>query len=132
MSAATTQPDDRRLRGSYDRAAANYDELRYISAEGRFFSDLELRVLRSWLPLAPGNTILDMPAGTGRLSIALSQNGATVVGADISRNMLVEADGKARSEQATHAHFTQASGVQLPFADNTFDAVACFKFFHLV
>jgi ubiquinone/menaquinone biosynthesis C-methylase UbiE len=127
-----TRTDDRRLRGSYDREAAQYDALRYVSAEGKFFSDLELTVLQSWMPLAPGKRILDMPAGTGRLSVALSRSGATVVGADISRNMLVEADAKARTEQAGHAHFVQGSGVQLPFPDNTFDAVACFKFFHLV
>jgi SAM-dependent methyltransferase len=73
-----------------------------------------------------------MPAGTGRLSIALSQSGATVVGTDISLNMLGEADAKATKEGADHAHFVHGSGVQLPFPDNTFDAVVCFKFFHLV
>jgi ubiquinone/menaquinone biosynthesis C-methylase UbiE len=124
--------DDRRLRESYDREAADYDALRYVSTEGRFFANLELTILRSWLPLAPGKKILDMPAGTGRLSVDLSGKGATVVGADISRNMLREADAKAAKEQASHAHFVQGSGVQLPFEDNTFDAVVSFKFFHLV
>jgi demethylmenaquinone methyltransferase / 2-methoxy-6-polyprenyl-1,4-benzoquinol methylase len=124
--------DDHRLRRSYDREAAQYDELRYTAGEGKFFADLELTLLKSWLPLGPGKKILDIPAGTGRLSTVLSHTGATVVGADISRNMLVQADTKARRERANHAHFVQGSGVQLPFPDNTFDAVACFKFFHLV
>lgn len=127
-----TQSDDRRLRRSYDQEAAQYDALRYTSTEGRFFSNLELTVLKSWMPLGPGKRILDMPAGTGRLSIALSQSGATVIGADISRNMLAEADTKAAHDEATRVHFVQGSGVQLPFPDNTFDAVASFKFFHLV
>ena len=124
--------DDRRLRDSYDKEAAQYDALRYESTEGRFFSNLELKVLESWMPLGPGNKILDMPAGTGRLSLALSQHGATVVGVDISRNMLAAADSKVENQLTKHAHFAQGSGVQLPFADNTFDAVASFKFFHLV
>ena len=124
--------DDRRLRDSYDKEAAQYDALRYESTEGRFFSNLELKVLESWMPLGPGNRILDMPAGTGRLSLALSQHGATVVGVDISRNMLAAADSTTQNQLTNHAHFAQGSGVQLPFADNTFDAVASFKFFHLV
>ena len=123
---------DQRLRESYDKEAAQYDALRYESTEGRFFSDLELKILESWMPLGPGKKILDMPAGTGRLSVALSQGGTTVIGGDISRGMLAQADAKARKERTTHAHFVQGSGVQLPFADGTFDAVVSFKFFHLV
>lgn len=123
---------DNRLRESYDKEAAQYDALRYESGEGRFFSNLEVTILKSWLPLGPGKKVLDIPAGTGRLTVALSHGGATLVGADISRNMLVQADRKAESERATHAHFVQGSGVQLPFADGTFDAVISFKFFHLV
>ena len=57
---------DQRLRESYDKEAAQYDALRYESTEGRFFSDLELKILESWMPLGPGKKILDMPAGTGR------------------------------------------------------------------
>ena len=123
---------DNRLRESYDKEAAQYDALRYESGEGRFFSNLEITILKSWLSLAPGKRILDIPAGTGRLSVALSHSGATLVGADISRNMLVQADRKAGKENRANAHFVQGSGVQLPFADNTFDAVISFKFFHLV
>jgi demethylmenaquinone methyltransferase / 2-methoxy-6-polyprenyl-1,4-benzoquinol methylase len=132
MTTQIQTQDDRRLRRSYDREAERYDELRYISGEGKFFADLELTLLQSWLPLGPGKKILDIPAGTGRLGTVLSQSGATVVGADISLNMLLQADAKAQKEQASHAHFVQGSGVQLPFADGTFDAVASFKFFHLV
>jgi demethylmenaquinone methyltransferase/2-methoxy-6-polyprenyl-1,4-benzoquinol methylase len=127
-----THTDDQRLRRSYDNEARQYNALRYTAGEGRFFADLEIEVLKSWLPLGPGKKLLDMPAGTGRLSTVLSRTGTTVIGADISRNMLIEAGGAAKKEPVTHAHFVQGSGVQLPFADNTFDAVASFKFFHLV
>ncbi len=122
---------DTGLRGSYDREAAQYDARRYHSAEGRLFSDLEIGILRSWLPLGPGKRVLDVPAGTGRLSVALATTGATVVGVDISANMLGVAASK-RSGGAGRVHFTQGSGTQLPFRDNTFDAVVSFKFFHLI
>jgi SAM-dependent methyltransferase len=132
--APVTQPlsRDPGLRASYDREALCYDERRYHSAEGRLFSDLELTVLRSWLALTPESRVLDVPAGTGRLTFALAGTGARVVGADISANMLRMAASKRSANDGERVCFTQSSGVQLPFPDNTFDAVVSFKFFHLI
>jgi ubiquinone/menaquinone biosynthesis C-methylase UbiE len=121
---------DARLRHAYDKGAAKYDGARYKSAEGRFFSRLELDILRAWLPLSEGHRLLDVPAGTGRLSIDLGRSGATIVGADISANMLKMAAAK-RADRG-NVHFMQGSGAELPFADATFDAVISFKFFHLI
>jgi ubiquinone/menaquinone biosynthesis C-methylase UbiE len=118
-------------RQRYDSEADRYDERRYHSAEGRFFSDLEVTILRSWLPLSADSTVLDVPAGTGRLSHALAASGARVIGTDISANMLRVAASK-RDGGNWRAVFAQGSGSQLPFADNTFDAVISFKFFHLI
>ena len=120
------------LRDAYDREASQYDARRYDSAEGRLFSELEIHILRSWLPLKPGVRVLDVPAGTGRLTGALAESGATVVGADVSANMLSVAASKCREAGISSAHVTQGDGSRLPFADNTFDAVVSFKFFHLV
>jgi ubiquinone/menaquinone biosynthesis C-methylase UbiE len=122
---------DTTVRVDYDSEAFLYDKRRYHSAEGRLFSDLEIAVLRSWLPLHRGDRILDVPAGTGRLSFALAESGVTVVGADLSVNMLRVADSK-RAHEAGRPHFMQGSGAALPFASNTFDAVVSFKFFHLI
>jgi demethylmenaquinone methyltransferase/2-methoxy-6-polyprenyl-1,4-benzoquinol methylase len=122
---------DTTVRVDYDSEAFLYDKKRYHSAEGRLFSDLEIAVLRSWLPLRRGDRVLDVPAGTGRLSFALAESGATVVGADLSVNMLRVADSK-RAHEAGRPHFMQGSGAALPFPSNTFDAVISFKFFHLI
>ena len=129
-----TEPSSRDagLRASYDRDAPRYDERRYHSAEGRLFSDLELTVLRAWLDLTPASRVLDVPAGTGRLAFGLAGTGATVVGVDISANMLQVAASKRDPSDLRRVHFTQGSGVQLPFRDDTFDAVVSFKFFHLI
>jgi ubiquinone/menaquinone biosynthesis C-methylase UbiE len=127
--ASHSAPSNAGLRSSYDREAPQYDLLRYQSREGRLFSDLEVSLLRSWLMLRAGDRLLDLPAGTGRLSLALADTGAKIVAADISANMLQMAASKGKTGSVA---FTQGSGSELPFADDTFDAVISFKFFHLV
>ena len=128
----SSAPSGSARRTTYDREAARYDHRRYDSSEGRFFHDLETTVLRNWLTPQPGVKILDIPAGTGRLSVALAEGGATVIGADISAPMLHVAASKRDPKGRGQAYFLQGSASQLPFADNTFDAVISFKFFHLI
>lgn len=123
-------PDGQRR--AYNQAATDYDAQRYESAEGSFFNDLEIDVLREWLKPAPGRRFLELPAGTGRVAVPLATTGATVIGGDISENMLRVAVEKKREEGASHVHFAQVNGLGLPFADGTFDAVTSFKFFHLI
>jgi demethylmenaquinone methyltransferase / 2-methoxy-6-polyprenyl-1,4-benzoquinol methylase len=125
-------PTDATRRAGYDREAAQYDARRYDSAEGRYFSQLEVSILRSWVSPERGARLLDVPAGTGRLSHALARDGVTVVGADISANMLQVASSKEDPASTGSVHFILASGAQLPCADDTFDAVVSFKFFHLI
>jgi SAM-dependent methyltransferase len=69
-----------------------------------------------WLAAMPGERILDLGCGDGQLSRRIVANGATVVGADISPEM-VEA---ARSRGIVAM---EASAEQLPFSENAFDAV---------
>jgi SAM-dependent methyltransferase len=127
---ASHLPEGRRR--AYDSAAAGYDAERYESTEGRFFNEFEIELLRDWLQPRQGVRLLELPAGTGRIAIPLAATGATVIGGDISENMLRRAVEKKHQEGATHASFAQVNGLGLPFADNTFDAVTSFKFFHLV
>jgi ubiquinone/menaquinone biosynthesis C-methylase UbiE len=119
-------------RQAYNSAAADYDAVRYESSEGRFFNDFEVELLREWLQPRAGVRLLELPAGTGRIAVPLAATGATVVGGDISENMLRVAAEKKERAGAEHAHFAQVNGLGLPFANDTFDAVTSFKFFHLV
>jgi ubiquinone/menaquinone biosynthesis C-methylase UbiE len=122
---------DASLQRGYDREAEHYDDKRYRSAEGRLFSRLELRILDEVLEPRPGKHILDVPAGTGRLSVELARSGAHVVAGDISLNMLRAAASKVRPSDLAPS-FAQVKAGELPFPDDTFDAVISFKFFHLV
>ena len=119
-------------RRAYNTAAADYDAMRYESAEGKYFNDLEIEILREWLSPREGMRMLELPAGTGRIAVPMALAGASVIGGDLSENMLRVAADKKRAEGAVRAHFAQLNGLKLPFADGTFDAVTSFKFFHLV
>lgn len=132
VSESTEAKYDRGLRASYDKEAEQYDRLRYESTEGRLFNDLELELLRAWVALHKNIRVLDLPTGTGRLSVALAGSAASIIGGDLSQGMLRVAAAKASDNQLTNVNFLQASGTQLPFGDATFDTIISFKFFHLI
>jgi SAM-dependent methyltransferase len=76
-----------------------------IHAEGR---DLDLLV--EWCAPAPGVTVLDVATGGGHVARRLREAGATVVTTDPAPGMGAD---------------TTAPAESLPFADASFDAVAC-------
>ena len=125
-------PLDGRLRRAYDLAAEGYEAHRYASTEAQFYRRAADAMLKLMVEPEPGLTVLDMPCGTGRMSIPLAQAGATVAGVDISERMLEKA--RANTPESVKDHFTlrAASGRSLPFDDDTFDVVTSFKFFHLI
>jgi ubiquinone/menaquinone biosynthesis C-methylase UbiE len=74
--------------------------------------------------LAP-NDVLETAAGTGVLTRALGQRlptSAHIVATDLNQPML---DQAARRQQAGTVVWKQADALALPFADRSFDAIAC-------
>jgi demethylmenaquinone methyltransferase / 2-methoxy-6-polyprenyl-1,4-benzoquinol methylase len=74
----------------------------------------------------PGQRALDVCCGTGDLALTLAQSGAEVTGLDFSRAMLEIAENrrpKNPQTAATNPKFMQGDAQQLPFADDSFDAV---------
>jgi demethylmenaquinone methyltransferase/2-methoxy-6-polyprenyl-1,4-benzoquinol methylase len=65
-----------------------------------------------------GDRVLDLAAGTGTSSAAISALGCDVVAADFSLGML-----KAGHVHRRHLPFVAADALALPFADASFDAV---------
>jgi ubiquinone/menaquinone biosynthesis C-methylase UbiE len=72
----------------------------------------------------PGSRILDLCCGTGAVVLAFAETypDALLVGCDFSRGMLQKARGKTMGKQAL---FVEADAAELPFADDTFDVIAC-------
>lgn len=65
-----------------------------------------------------GDRVLDLAAGTGTSSQPFHDAGATVVPCDFSIGML-----QVGKQHLPHLPFTAGDGTQLPFRDDTFDAV---------
>ena len=74
----------------------------------------------------PGHRALDVCCGTGDIALALARGGAEATGLDFSRAMLEIAENrrlKNTQSDAANPKFIQGDAQQLPFPDNSFDAV---------
>jgi ubiquinone/menaquinone biosynthesis C-methylase UbiE len=84
--------------------------------------------------VAPGHCVLDVGCGTGTQATAAwrrTQPRGSVIGVDISENMLAAACRKARRAGLDIA-FHHADGAQLPFEDDRFDVVMITTVMHMV
>ena len=101
-------------------------EARYRGALGRYFraveEDLVLDVLQE-----PGDVTLDLGCGTGRMFASLKRSGKTLIGSDISHDMLASATRSAVPANALVA----ADFYGLPLADDSLDTVVAVGTFHL-
>jgi trans-aconitate 2-methyltransferase len=90
------------------------------------------RVL-SQLKLRGDERLLDAGCGTGKLTRILLENlpGGSVVGLDLSRNMVLHAQQNLRPDFGERARFVAADFVALPFADS-FDGIVSTASFHWV
>ena len=108
------QPGD--VRRMFDAVARRYDLTNDVLSLGQ---DRRWRheVIEAVAP-ERGELVLDLAAGTGTSSQPFADRGATVVPCDFSLGML-QVGKKARPRLP----FTAGDGTQLPFGDDTFDAV---------
>lgn len=87
----------------------------------------ELALLRSVWPGRPGESVLDLPCGAGRLLPMLrDQLGHRVVHADGSLAMLQQA----RARATPSAPAVLGNALAMPFADRAVDGVVMFRFLH--
>jgi ubiquinone/menaquinone biosynthesis C-methylase UbiE len=71
-----------------------------------------------------GGVVLDVGCGTGLFFSQVAAQGSTVVGADISRKLLLKAKDKAK--KLSRVFVLQADADHLPFRESFFDAVFAF------
>ncbi|MDQ6601847.1 MAG: methyltransferase domain-containing protein [Chloroflexota bacterium] len=110
---------DETIRRQFDRAAAAYGTSP-IFAQG---ADLALMV-ETTAPRAD-MAVLDVGCAAGHTAFAFAPHVRQVVGVDLSRDMLAEAARLAAARGITNARWEEASAAALPYADATFDIIAC-------
>jgi demethylmenaquinone methyltransferase / 2-methoxy-6-polyprenyl-1,4-benzoquinol methylase len=100
----------------FDEVAPRYDLVNDLASLGqdRYWRTQTVAAVGA----TPGETVLDLAAGTGTSSRPFAKAGALVVAADLSEGML--AVGRQRQPELT---FVNADALHLPFADHAFDAV---------
>jgi len=105
------------VQAMFGEIAERYDLANHLLSGGLDFlwRRRAARLIRAWQPAR----ILDLATGSGDLALTLRRAcpGAVVVGADFCQPMLSVARRKGLE------HLVTADGLQLPFADATFDAV---------
>ncbi|MFL2546431.1 MAG: bifunctional demethylmenaquinone methyltransferase/2-methoxy-6-polyprenyl-1,4-benzoquinol methylase UbiE [Candidatus Rariloculaceae bacterium] len=114
-----------RVRGVFDSVAGRYDIMNDLMSAGLHRSWKRFTVSRSGL--RPGDSVLDIAAGSGDLSRGLARQvgpGGTVFVTDINANMLaVGRDRLMDSGLAGNIHYVQANAEQLPFKSAMFDCI---------
>jgi demethylmenaquinone methyltransferase/2-methoxy-6-polyprenyl-1,4-benzoquinol methylase len=114
VTRATLDKDPAEVAAMFDVVAPRYDLTNTVLSLGR---DRGWRTaVADALRPQPGETVLDLAAGTATSSAVLARSGAHVVGCDFSLGMLRRGRGKG-------VELVAGDALRLPFADGSFDAV---------
>jgi SAM-dependent methyltransferase len=131
-----------RVSASYDRAAPRYDS--YMTAStfpmrvlGRiiwgFPSDRDpVGQVLALLPDRFDGVLLDVPVGTGVFTASLYRRypSATILGVDVSMNMLRRARTRFQEQGVNHIHLLKADAAHLPIQDGAVDLVVSLNGWH--
>lgn len=104
-------------RDQFDRQAQMYA----VSSVHR--SGASLPILVDYAAAKPGERALDVATGTGNTAFAIAEQGAEVVGIDVSTGMLVQANARAVAEGYGNIAFQEGNAESIPFEEGAFDLV---------
>ncbi len=111
----------RKVNDLFARIARRYDFLNDLQSFGlhRLWKRRVVKLARS----KPGDRALDLCCGTGDIAFALAKSGAETTGLDFSAEMLGVAAQRHLKTGISNLKFLQGDAQQLPFPENSFDAV---------
>lgn len=116
MPRASLEKDPHDVAEMFDAVAARYDRTNDVLSLGQ--DRAWRRATIKAVDAQPGQTVLDLAAGTGTSSEPMADAGVRVVACDLSVGML-EVGKRRRPDLA----FVAGDALHLPFADESFDAV---------
>ena len=109
------------------------------SASGAVFLDNPLRrwfqppkELIEKLGINPDQVVMDFGCGSGFFTIDLAKKSKTVIGVDLSPEMLKKAQNKAKKKHVENIRFLQSNGKNLQVEDGSVDLVLLVTVFHEV
>ena len=117
----------REVSAMFDLVAGRYDLLNDVLSAGQ--DRRWRRAVTAALAPRPGERVLDLAAGTGTVSRALTASGAQCVACDFSLGMLqvgagrLRRGGRVRASGPPRVEFVAGDALALPFGDGAFDAV---------
>lgn len=100
----------------FDTVAKRYDLVNDLLSLGQ--TRIWRKAVLNAINPAHGDFVLDLAAGTGTSSEPIHRRGAVVIPCDFSLGML-----KVGKKRLAHLPFVAGDGLNLPFADESFDAV---------
>lgn len=117
----TNESKKEQVASMFNNVAGTYDFLNHFFSMG--IDKLWRRKLVKIMGQSKPKLILDVATGTADLAIAETKlNPEKIIGVDISEKMLEV--GKTKTRQYPNIELKLADGEQLPFENNTFDAVS--------
>lgn len=122
----TAVPNDQLGSHYTGRAASTYDAARLQQPHWHTEQETVGRLLANHR----GATVLDAPIGTGRFIPFYKELGCSVIGADISRDMLAEAQAKANDVGLTAIKLAEADATSTDFEE--VDLAVCLRFINLI
>ncbi len=113
----------KQVESMFDKISANYDGLNRVISFG-IDQSWRKKVIKMVIQSGAKNA-LDIATGTGDLAIALAKNKVEkVIGLDISKGMLDVGRKKIKDQNLSDKiEMVQADSENLPYEDNTFDAI---------
>ncbi len=121
----------------YDSLAPEYDAARFGDGAGRYELEetraLVGHILSAVLGWRSDDWLtLDVACGTGKIAVTIAQLGGTVVALDAAPGMLQRCAENSRAAGVQdRVTLAKSSAENLPYEENSFDAVFCFRFLHL-
>ena len=116
-----------------EKVAKEYDQNRFFSFKGWLADRREKKLVYKAIRranISPLSKLLDVPCGTGRLSLFLAKKGFEVTGVDVSSAMIAQSKSKIQHVQTnTHTEFVIGDAESLLFSDSVFEAVISLRLF---
>lgn len=127
MNIENLQAYHKHITDTYDERSANHDK-------SEWHRNTALRLIEEFPPRS-GDIVLDIGTGTGTIAFhaaSLVGSNGKVIGVDLSKGMLAQANEKLAASTLCNLEFVLADAERLEFSSNSFDRMYCASAFFCI